>query len=352
MTTYSRKESKIIESLIENYFGNKVIAHETTSKNISESTLFPSIHSFKHLLGRHEYNLQQLKEFAKHYHLHVTGTKSQLAYRLYSFLYMTSSAMTIQKMFRGKLARIFNLLHGPAARNRELCTNKDDFISMEPLGEILFKQFISYKDIDGFIYGFDIASLHNLFIKEGKNARNPYNRSLFPTKVVTDTMKLIRLGKLLNVPLDLQFEDASETVDDKKAMELRALSLFQSIDSLGNYSNAEWFLSLNRVKTIKFVRDLVDIWTYRAQIQPQMKRHICPPFGDPFHNITNDSILSEEDLTILKTTVLHIIEKLVNTGIDKDSKALGAYYVLGALTLVNDDAATALPWLYQSMNYF
>jgi hypothetical protein len=47
-----------------------------------------------------------------------------------------------------------------------------------------------------------------------------------------------------------------------------------------------------------------------------------------------------------------VLENLVNIGTDKDSKALGAYYVLGALTLVNSDAATSLPWLFQSVNYF
>jgi hypothetical protein len=42
---------------------------------------------------------------------------------------------------------------------------------------------------------------------------------------------------------------------------------------------------------------------------------------------------------------------MVNCGIDKDSKTLGAYYVLGGLTLVNPAAAIALPWLYQSVLY-
>lgn len=46
------------------------------------------------------------------------------------------------------------------------------------------------------------------------------------------------------------------------------------------------------------------------------------------------------------------MEKFVNSGIDKDSKTLGAYYVLGALTLVSTEASTSLPWLYQSVNYF
>lgn len=42
---------------------------------------------------------------------------------------------------------------------------------------------------------------------------------------------------------------------------------------------------------------------------------------------------------------------MVNTGIDNDSKCLGSYYVLGALTLVNENAALALPWLHDSFSY-
>jgi hypothetical protein len=46
------------------------------------------------------------------------------------------------------------------------------------------------------------------------------------------------------------------------------------------------------------------------------------------------------------------LEKFINSGIDQDSKSLGAYYVLGALTLVNEDAALALGWLHDSFSYF
>jgi hypothetical protein len=54
----------------------------------------------------------------------------------------------------------------------------------------------------------------------------------------------------------------------------------------------------------------------------------------------------------VQKNILPVLEALVKTGVDKDSKALGAYYILGALTLVNENAATALPWLYQSFSYF
>jgi hypothetical protein len=54
----------------------------------------------------------------------------------------------------------------------------------------------------------------------------------------------------------------------------------------------------------------------------------------------------------MKKVILEVLEKMVNSGIDKDSKTLGAYYVLGALTLVNESASTSLPWLFQSFGYF
>ena len=135
-------------------------------------------------------------------------------------------------------------------------------------------------------------------------------------------------------------------------MELRALSLFQNIDALGNYSNAQWFNSLNRIQLIKFTRELVDIWCYRAPLTMETKRSICPPLGNPFSRLPNYNILQNmESIDDVRKYILDILEKFVNSGIDKDSKCLGAYYVLGALTLVNNDAATSLPWLYQALCY-
>ena len=58
-----------------------------------------------------------------------------------------------------------------------------------------------------------------------------------------------------------------------------------------------------------------------------------------------------ENVDEVRKYILEIMEKLVTTGIDKDSKCLGAYYILGALTLVNNDAATSLPWLFQAVSY-
>ena len=202
------------------------------------------------------------------------------------------------------------------------------------------------------IYGFDIISLYNLIQKSGKDVKNPYNRMDIPKSVILNMKTLLRLGKLLNIKIDIDIKDVLTEVTDKKSIELRILTLFQNIDSLGHYSNSIWFTSLNRVNLIKFVRELGDIWNYRAQITNETKRAICPPNGDPFRNLSMNYIITENDLENVKKSILDVLEKIVNSGIDRDSKALGAYYILGALTLVNPDAAIAIPWLFQSFSYF
>jgi hypothetical protein len=322
-----------------------------TYKVSDDKIKIPTIKTYNELIY-YNYNLTQLKSFSKHYKLKTTGNKEQLIGRIYSYLYFSCYIIKIQKIFRKSLVIKYKKLHGPACLNRKKCTNTDDFVSMESIEEINFHQFISYKDIDNFIYGFDITSLHNLFLRSPDEIRNPYNRNKIPEFVFKNISSIIRLGKILNININLKFEDDTKNLPNEKLIELRAFALFQNIDALGNYSNANWFLSLNRNKLIRFIRELIYFWNDRLQLSNETKRNISPPYGNPFRNLNFNYIILEENLWNVKKVIIEVLEKLVNIGTDKDSKALGAYYVLGALTLVNSDAATSLPWLFQSVNYF
>jgi hypothetical protein len=77
---------------------------------------------------------------------------------------------------------------------------------MDELKILPFYQFFSFKDEDGFIYGFDIISLYNLIIKSRKNGennvKNPYNRTVIPVYIYRNISTLIRLSKILNLPID------------------------------------------------------------------------------------------------------------------------------------------------------
>ena len=313
--------------------------------------VIPTIKNFNDIV-KYNYNVNQLKLIAKNYKLKMGGNKPQLVSRIFTFLYLSSYIINIQKIFRGMLVKKYYKLHGPAFINRKLCTNTNDFITMEPLNEISFYKFISYKDIDNFIYGFDIVSIYNLFLKSNENVRNPYNRNLIPEYVNKSIKNIIRLSRILNIPISLYYDDDIKNISIEKSIELKALSIFQNIDALGNYSNSQWFLSLNRIQISKFTKELIDIWNYRAQLTNEIKRNICPPYGNPFRNLSIQYVHTEPNILLVKKMILDVLENLVNSGINNDSKALGAYYVLGSLTLVNADAATSLPWLFHSFAHF
>lgn len=353
--------------VIEEYFNAISTNCKNKMPNITKSIkiddfdiITPTINNY-YEMTKYNYNLQQLKSFAKNYNLKISGNKKELTSRLYTYLRLSYFIIKIQKVFKGFLQRKYNKIKGPGFKNVSLCTNNSDFITMEELKNIKPCQFFSYKDEDGFIYGFDIASLYTLIFKNGIledgnkkliGGQNPYNRKNISEEVIKNIKLFVRLSKTLHVKIMLDVEDDIQNITTEKFVELRAISLFQSINALGNYSDAQWFLSLNRNKLIKLVRELIDIWQYRAQLTIIVKRNICPPNGDPFKNQIIQIIHTETNIINLKNIILEILEKLVNSGINQDSKALGAYYVLAALTLVNETAASTLPWLFESVNHF
>lgn len=353
----SIKKIKSKESLLDEYMNainkkceERIDMPKKVSKITDENITIPTVNNYMKM-SNYNYNVNQLKQFAKHYKLKVSGNKNELMSRVYNFLYFSHFITKIQKIFRGHIVRRYKKLRGPAIFRRGGCTNNCDFVTMDHLEEIPFHQFFSYQDQDGFIYGFDVASLYNLFKKEGLQMKNPYTRNVMPERIIKNIKTLHQISKIIGIDMNLEFDDVNETITTEKKTELRIVALFQSIDALGNYSNPDWFLSLTRSQIIKMLREMIDIWNYRAQLPMEIKRNICPPNGDPFRGLHLGN-LNTMDFHDLRKTVVNVLEKMINLGVDKDSKSLGAYYILGSLTLVNNNAATCMPWLYQSMIYF
>ena len=136
----------------------------------------------------------------------------------------------------------------------------------------------------------------------------------------------------------------------KKKMELKTIDIFQIIDNNGFITNKDWFLSLDRSMLKRYLRELLDIWNYRSQIDNETRRRINPQHGNPFFGF-NVSVLLHKSKEVLQNRILDIIEVFVTRGEDNDARTLGIYYVLGAFTIVNVNAANALPWLYESFYY-
>jgi hypothetical protein len=343
---------------LENYLNDKCKTSFLKNNNFKNTkvkdddvdyNLFNKFNNYS-LIFHNKYNIKQLKTFSKKFYLKISGNRDELLFRLYVFLYLSSYTVKIQKRFRIYLQEKYNKLKGPALLKRDLCTNNTDFLTMEDIKDLNYSQFFSFTDVDGFVYGFNIISIHNLIIKSDKIIKNPYNRNVIDQPVIQNIDNLIKLSKLLKINIEINIRDINNEISLQKSIELKTLDIFQNIDALGNYSDPKWFLSLSRIHIFKFVSELCDIWDYRAQLSIEIKRNICPPHGDPFRNF-HINFYKEKRLINIQYNVLKILDRFVNSGIDNDSKSLGAYYVLGALTLVSPSAASSLPWLYQSVNH-
>lgn len=345
----SKVSKNIIEMLSINVPTRNPSVHyeKITDKNFT----IPSEDNF-HFLVSKNYRVSHLKDICRSYKLKVSGNKDQLKNRIYNFLRLSIKARIIQNVMKHQYLSNYNVKHGPARLKRSLCVNDTDFYSMDNLVDIPYENFYSYQDTDGKIYGFDILSLYKMYAKKEK-VENPYNRKDIPEFVRNELRYLIKKNKFWikfsNGGEKIKIDDTENTqLTSKQRIELRTLDVFQHMDMLNHSTNTLWFSSLGRVQLIRFIRQLADIWHHRAQLTQLTQREICPPYGDPFRLINLYGLPAQPTEAIQRMS-LSLMEKMVSTGIDNDSKYLGSSYVLCALTLVNNQAAEALPWLYQSV---
>ena len=178
---------------------------------------------------------------------------------------------------------------------------------------------------------------------------NPYNRLKIDETIISEVNEVIRYTLFMKFPIELNIEEDEDLTKEQKQLQ-HIYKIFEKIDELGNYSNCEWLLELNRYKLFKYIKELYDIWNYRISIDIDTKTKICHPFGNPFRliNLHNLTMLSHNEML---EKVLIIIDGLIFKSINDEYASLGAIYVLTALTLVSKKCADALPWLYETALY-
>lgn len=397
-------ETDISTNIVEN-ISKKTLSHKNTTekqKKTKEQTI--SYEEFwKGNINLKNFKIFQLKAFAKSNRLYVTGTKPVLIERIQTHFIQLSSAIKIQKVFRGSIIRFSFKIRGPAFKNRKLCVNESDGFTLEPLSEIPFERFYSYTDSNNFIYGFDVISLISLYKNKSKII-NPYTRERVDINL---TNHILSLGKIITIAFSYVLEDSEieapritqptpvnirvlnnnnnnnaglenrnnnvlipnyETILEnniltpeqriilervreirQETLDRRIQNLFVEIDSLGNYTDSSWFSILNRRNYIRFYRCLYDIWNFRAQMPLEIKRQICQ-FRDPFSQIRNFNLIGLTD-DELKQVCLSVMEEMIYTGIDNEYKKLGTLHVLSALTIVSFPARNSMMWLYESVIY-
>jgi hypothetical protein len=298
------------------------------------------------LFNNTNYKVVELKNICKHYNLIKSGNKNVIKERIYNYLNKQYNILKIQKVWKLYLLKKLISLKGPGLIKRKLCINDIDFFSLDNLDEIDFYQFISYKDNNNNIYGFDIVSLFNLFINSKDKTLNPFNRDILPIYLLNNISKIKLYSKFLfNIKIVINIEKI-KWISKSQEIEMNSIQLFQRINSNGFYSEYKWFLDLNLHNIRLFIRYLYDIWIYRAELSFQTKKNICHPHGLPFYNI---HLIDRFNLIQIQYLAIDIINNITNKGVDNVYKTLGCNLVLSALTLVSNDAAIALPWLYQSV---
>tara|TARA_B100000035_G_scaffold78216_1_gene65331 strand:+ start:1527 stop:2639 length:1113 start_codon:yes stop_codon:yes gene_type:complete len=344
-----------------------------------------------------KYKIPELKQACRENKLHVTGKKSILIDRITKLYNETKSSILIQKYLRRLFVIRWFKFKGPALKNRTLCNNTSDFITMESINEIPINNFISIMDANKFIYGYDIISLITSIIMHNKT-KNPYTRDKFSKRTIEKIKRLFNITCILfpdfkkeNSKLIIKrerhprsllnrnsyniirlnannyeyrprynpnaFRDGREDLIPiwnrinnirRTTIQERIENLFMEIDLLGNYTQSSWFSQLTYNQYVRFYRYLQDIWNFRSNMSFETKINICP-FYNPFDGVFPAG--AEINQEVIKIGCLIVFENFVYCGINEDYKKIGTFHALSALTLVSENARQALPWLYESVSF-
>jgi hypothetical protein len=128
---------------------------------------------------------------------------------------------------------------------------------------------------------------------------------------------------------------------------MKIVELFHQLNELHYYSSPEWFLSMEEADHRLFYRELYEIWTFRAFLTSVQKNTIVPGYQRTLFQRTPLHI--PDTLEGLQRLNRSVIRQLISSAEDVQDRILGAMYVISAFTMVNDEARTAYPWLYESV---
>jgi hypothetical protein len=237
---------------------------------------------------------------------------------------------------------------GPAYYVRSIATNDSDFFSSDPVTDISGVMFFSYKDTDNHIYAFDIRSIHTLIHRariQGIASQNPFTRTNLDISVVRRVNRIVKNLQVHGIETEWA---PLEPPTPEQQLCMKVVDLFHIIDELNYYSSPDWFLHLDLDQHHTFYTELHAIWTHRAGLSIQQKNAIVPGFTQLFRH--PPWALRTQSLATMQKLNMNTIRILITSAVDRNDRILGAMYVVSAITLVNEDARRAYPWLYESVH--
>jgi hypothetical protein len=254
----------------------------------------------------------------------------------------------IQKWYRFWRTFRLPLRHGPGFWDRTVNVNDTDFFSTDKLSDIPNVYFFSFRDTDNHCYGFDTRSIHSILYRArnaGEEPLNPYTRATIPSAVKTKVAILVKW--LTKRGYSTEWAPLEPPTPEQQ-WRMKVVDLFTKIDELNYYSSPDWFITLSRDGQRTFYRELHAIWSHRAGLSLQQKNTIVPQFMSRLFRHAPWA-LGDQSLESLQKINMNVIRQLITTAEDRNDRILGAMYVVSTLTLVNEQARNAYPWLYESV---
>lgn len=303
------------------------------------------------------FNIAQLKQIASEYKLLRGGNKEVLRQRVHAHLVRSWFASKIQAFYRGHIFRRYLRAKGMSTPARpKNASNDEELETLEPVLNIPLDQLFVIPNAGGVPTIYNVVVLRKLVQTQREREKAPYDPYTNVPFALGDLERLQEEGRLKRllgrdrVELVLaesgQVEVQPLVVIDPEAVvanlfRLRIIDLCSQLDSLGHITNPSWFLNLGVEGWRGLCVELSDIWSYRAQLPRDVKARVAGDFPVPIPS----RLLSNAEI---RHRAMNQAERMVYRGVDRDSKMLGANYLLIALTLVSPEAAEVLPWFYQS----
>lgn len=265
--------------------------------------------------------------------------------KLIESIFSLKSIIMIQSLFKGYKQRLINNLRGPALKlkNRKDANNETDFMSLENIEDIECNKFFSYKDKDGFIYAFNIDSIHELI---QYTEVNPYNRKEFPKEIIQNIQtiyKFVPKNNKTNVK-QITFKENPEIF-----IKTKCVSIFQRLDDLEMYTQPRWFLDLSINNLKRYYYELLDIWHYRAMLSKEIKKNHIKYENGKLFKFNYNYIKMITNKYVLQDIILDIFHRLSFEGNTRDNCVTSCYWILSALVLLSNDAAAGYPHLVHSV---
>lgn len=249
-------------------------------------------------------------------------------------------AICIQRIWKGYSLRKHIKNYGIASIAKHLLNNDSEFLTFENTIDIPYRELFTYKDLAGFYWGFRLSTFKELI---NHSTTNPYNT----LEISKDTIN--RFNALVkHIDKNIKTEVEKPVIADPNIkLQQRCIEIFQKMDELKQYTQCEWFLSLNTNSLKYLYKEMADIWHHRLGLSNIEKRKYVT--NGILFNIPIIEIIRIADRYKISHILLDEFDKLVSNGQNIQDRTTGALWVLSGLTLVSQVARNAMPWLYESV---